>query len=172
MAGKKGGNTTATVYEIAKPIADSLGLTIWDISFEKEGALWYLRVLIEKEGGVDMDDCENMTRPLSKALDEADPIEQNYMLEVGSPGLGRELKRPEHFEEFLECPVRIRYIRETEGKKEFIAVLKGYSKNAISVVTEDGDREIPLSETAFVKLFDDDDDELFGGDGEDNGVGQ
>ena len=161
MAGKKGGSTTAAVYEIAKPIADSLGLKIWDVAFEKEGALWYLRVLIEKEGGVDMDDCENMTRPLSKALDEADPIEQNYMLEVGSPGLGRQLKRPEHFEEFLECPVRIRYIRETEGKKEFIAILKGYTKDTVSVITEEGDREIKLSDTAFIKLFDDDDDELF-----------
>lgn len=162
MAGKKGGNTAALVYEIAKPIADGLGLRIWDVSFEKEGAMRYLRVLIEKDGGVDMDDCEAMTRPLSKALDEADPIEQNYMLEVGSPGLGRQLKRPEHFEEFLECPVRIRYIREVDGLKEFIAVLKGYTKDSISVVTEDGDREIKLSDTAFVKLFDDDDDELFG----------
>ena len=161
MAGKKGGSTTAAVYEIAKPIADSLGLKIWDVAFEKEGALWYLRVLIEKEGGVDMDDCENMTRPLSKALDEADPIEQNYMLEVGSPGLGRQLKRPEHFEEFLECPVRIRYIRETEGKKEFRAILKGSTKDTVSVITEEGDREIKLSDTAFIKLFDDDDDELF-----------
>lgn len=161
MAGKKGGNTAALVYEIAKPIADGLGLRIWDVSFDKEGAMWYLRVLIEKDGGVDMDDCEAMTRPLSKALDEADPIEQNYMLEVGSPGLGRQLKRPEHFEEFLECPVKIRYIRETEGLKEFIAVLKGYTKDSISVVTEEGDREIKLSDTAFVKLFDDDDDELF-----------
>lgn len=161
MAGKKGGNTAAAVYDIAKPIADGLGLRIWDVTFEKEGAMWYLRVLIEKDGGVDMDDCEAMTRPLSKALDEADPIEQNYMLEVGSPGLGRQLKRPEHFEEFLECPVKIRYIRETDGLKEFIAILKGYTKDSISVVTEEGDREIALSDTAFVKLFDDDDDELF-----------
>ena len=116
MAGKKGGNTAAAVYEIAKPIADGLNLKIWDVSFDKEGAMWYLRVLIEKEdGAVDMDDCEAMTRPLSKALDEADPIEQNYMLEVGSPGLGRQLRRPEHFEEFLECPVRIWYIREIDG---------------------------------------------------------
>lgn len=166
MAGKKGGNTAAAVYEIAKPIADGLGLKIWDVSFEKEGAMWYLRVFIEKDGGIDMDDCEAMTRPLSKALDDADPIEQNYMLEVGSPGLGRELKRPEHFEEFLECPVKIRYIRETEGLKEFIAILKGYAKDSISVVTEEGDREIKLSDTAFVKLFDDDDDELFNDSGE------
>lgn len=163
MAGKKGGNTAAAVYDIAKPIADGLNLKIWDVSFDKEGAMWYLRVLIEKEdGAVDMDDCEAMTRPLSKALDEADPIEQNYMLEVGSPGLGRQLKRPEHFEEFLECPVRIRYIREIDGLKEFIAILKGYTKDSISVVTEEGDKEIKLSDTAFVKLFDDDDDELFG----------
>lgn len=161
MAGKKGGNTAAAVYDIAKPIADGLGLRIWDVAFEKEGAMWYLRVLIEKDGGVDMDDCEAMTRPLSKALDEADPIDRNYMLEVGSPGLGRQLKRPEHFEEFLECPVKIRYIRETDGLKEFIAILKGYDKDSISVVTEEGDREIKLADTAFVKLFDDDDDELF-----------
>lgn len=167
MAGKKGGNTVAKVYEIAKPIADSLGLKIWDIVFEKEGAMWFLKVLIDKiDGALDMDDCEAMTRPLSKALDEADPIEQNYMLEVGSPGLGRDLKKPKHFEEFLECPVRIRYIRETDGQKEFIAVLKGYTKDTISVITEDGDKEINLSETAFVRLFDDDDDELFADDEE------
>ena len=167
MAGKKGGNTAAAIYEIAKPIADGLNLKIWDVSFDKEGAMWYLRVLIEKEdGAVDMDDCEAMTRPLSKALDEADPIEQNYMLEVGSPGLGRQLRRPEHFEEFLECPVRIRYIREIDGMKEFIAILKGYNKDSISVITEEGDKEIKLSDTAFVKLFDDDDDELFKDDDE------
>ena len=83
------------------------------------------------------------------------------MLEVGSPGLGRELKRPEHFEEFLECPVRIRYIRETDGQKEFIAILKGVTKDTISVITEEGDKEIKLSDTAFVRLYDDDPDELF-----------
>lgn len=162
MAVKKSGGTAAAVYEIAKPIADSLGLKIWDVTFDKEGALWYLRVFIDRQdGAVDMDDCENMTRPLSKALDEADPIEQNYMLEVGSPGLGRELRHPEHFEEYLECPVKIRYIRETDGLKEFIAVLKGYTKDTVSVVTEEGDKEIKLSDTAFIKLFDDDNDELF-----------
>ena len=167
MAGKKGGNTVSKVYDIAKPIADSLGLKIWDVVFEKEGALWYLRVFIDKDGGLSMEDCENMTRPLSKALDDADPIEQNYMLEVGSPGLGRELKRQEHFEEFLECPVRIRYIRETEGQKEFIAILKGCTKDTISVITEEGDKEIKLSDTAFVRLYDDDPDELFANDDED-----
>lgn len=167
MAGKKGGNTVARVYDIAKPIADGLGLKIWDVVFEKEGTMWYLKVLIDKVDGVlDMDDCEAMTRPLSKALDEADPIEQNYMLEVGSPGLGRELKKPEHFEEFLECPVKIRYIREIDGTKEFIAILKGYTKDTVSVITEEGDKEINISDTAFIRLFDDDTDELFADDEE------
>ncbi|MDY3792613.1 MAG: ribosome maturation factor RimP [Oscillospiraceae bacterium] len=156
--GGKGGNTVSAVFEIAKPIADSLGLTIWDITYDKEGALRYLRVLIEKpEGYIDMDDCEAMTRPLSAALDERDPIDEQYMLEVGSPGLGRELKRQEHFERFLECPLRIRYIREKDGVKEFIAVLTAYNKESgsITVETERGTEEIALSDTAFVKLYDD-----------------
>ncbi|MGN1107727.1 MAG: ribosome maturation factor RimP [Huintestinicola sp.] len=156
--GGKGGNTVASVFEIAKPIADSLGLTIWDITYDKEGALRYLRVLIEKpDGYIDMDDCEAMTRPLSAALDERDPIDEQYMLEVGSPGLGRELKRQEHFERFLECPLRIRYIREKDGVKEFIAVLTAYNKESgsITVETERGTEEITLSDTAFVKLYDD-----------------
>ncbi len=169
MAEKKGGNTAAAVYQIAKPIADSLGLKIWDVTFEKEGSVWYLRVFIERtDGAVDLDDCEKMTRPLSEALDREDPIEQNYMLEVGSPGLGRELRRPEHFEEFLECPVKIRYIRETDGLKEFIAILKGYTKDTVSVVTEAGDKEIAVADTAFIKLYDDDIDELFPDDPNDN----
>lgn len=161
MAVKKGGkgkNTVSAVFEIAKPIADSLGLTIWDITYDKEGALRYLRVLIEKpDGYIDMDDCEAMTRPLSAALDEKDPIDEQYMLEVGSPGLGRELKRQEHFERFLECPLRIRYIREKDGIKEFIAVLTAYNRESGSITaeTERGTEEILLSETAFVKLYDD-----------------
>lgn len=169
MAGKKtgkGGNTVAAVYKLAKPIADSLGLKIWDITFDKEGSLRYLRVFIEKDGGaVDMDDCEAMTRPLSKALDEADPIDEQYMLEVGSPGLGRELRKEEHFLEYLDCPLRIRYIREKDGIKEFIAVLTAYNKEngSITVETEKGTEEIAVSDTAFIKLFDDEElpDEFF-----------
>ena len=118
----KGGNTIAKVYEMVKPITDELGLVLWDVVFEKEGAYWYLRVFIDRDDDMpSMDDCENVTRPLSKLLDEKDPIEQSYILEVGSPGLGRELKREEHFMRYMECPVRIRFIRENEaGEKEII----------------------------------------------------
>ncbi|MBQ7991105.1 MAG: ribosome maturation factor RimP [Oscillospiraceae bacterium] len=155
---KKGGNTVRIVYDLARPIADGLGLTIWDITFEKEGALRYLRVLIEREDrAVDMDDCENMTRPLSKALDEADPIEEQYILEVGSPGLGRELRRQEHFEQFMDCPVRVRYIREHDGVKEFIAIIRGYEDGVLTAETEQGIVTIDTSETAFIRLYDDED---------------
>ncbi len=169
MSGKnaksgKGGNTIAKVYEMVKPITDELGLSLWDIVFEKEGAYWYLRVFIDREDEMaSMDDCENVTRPLSKLLDEIDPIEQSYILEVGSPGIGRMLKKEEHFKKFLECPVRVRFIRENEnGEKEIIAALKSYDKDTITVARDGEESVIKLSDTAFVKLADDED--LFGDD--------
>lgn len=161
MAAKsgKGGNTVAAVYEMVKPITDELGLVLWDVVFEKEGAYWYLRVYIDRDDGMpDMDDCENVTRPLSKLLDEKDPIEQSYILEVGSPGLGRELKKEEHFRRYMECPVRIRFIRETEnGEKELIAALKEYNKDSVTVACDGEERVIKLADTAFIRLYDDED---------------
>ena len=98
MAGKgKGGNTVAAVWEIAAPVAEQLGLSIWDIRFQKEGVSWYLRIYIDKEGGVGITDCENFSRAVDGPLDEADPIEQSYYLEVSSPGVERQLTRDEHF---------------------------------------------------------------------------
>lgn len=161
MAAKsgKGGNTVAAVYEMVKPITDELGLVLWDVVFEKEGAYWYLRVYIDRDDGMpDMNDCENVTRPLSKLLDEKDPIEQSYILEVGSPGLGRELKKEEHFRRYMECPVRIRFIRETEnGEKELIAALKEYNKDSVTVAYDGEERVIKLADTAFIRLYDDED---------------
>ncbi len=157
--GGKGGNTIARVCEMVKPITDELGLVLWDVVFEKEGAYWYLRVFIDRDDDMpSMDDCENVTRPLSKLLDEADPIEQSYILEVGSPGLGRELKREEHFKRYMECPVRIRFIRENEaGEKEIIAALKAWSKDGITVARDGEESVIKFSDAAFIKLYDDED---------------
>lgn len=169
MSGKnaksgKGGNTIAKVYDMVKPIIDELGLSLWDIVFEKEGAYWYLRVYIDREDEMaSMSDCENVSRPLSKLLDEEDPIEQSYILEVGSPGIGRKLIKEEHFEKFLECPIRVRFIRENEnGEKEIIAALMAYDKDTITVARDGVESVIHLADTAFVKLADDED--LFGDD--------
>ena len=90
MKMKKFGGTEKVVYDLVKPIADEQGYSIWDVSFEKEGAYWYLRVFIDHPDGIDIEDCEKMTRPVNAAVDAADPIAQAYVLEVGSTGTGTE----------------------------------------------------------------------------------
>ena len=151
MAGSK--NTVSKVYELAKPLADSLGVSIWDVVFEKEGASWYLRIFIDKDEGIDLEDCEAFSRPFNKILDEKDFIDQSYIFEVGSPGMGRELRRPEHFERYIGSPVRVRLIRAADGLKEIIGQLKEYNKESIVV----DETEIKISDAAFIKLYDDED---------------
>ena len=90
MKMKKFGGTEKVVYDLVKPIADEQGYSIWDVSFEKEGAYWYLRVFIDHPDGIDIEDCEKMTRPVNAAVDAADPISQAYVLEVGRSGTGTE----------------------------------------------------------------------------------
>jgi ribosome maturation factor RimP len=158
MSVKKSGNTVDKVYELAKPLADEIGVDIWDIRFEKEGSNWYLRVFIDKEGGVFIEDCEALSRPLNKLLDETDPISQSYIFEVCSTGLGRELKKPEHFEKFIGSEVKVRLIRAVDNIKEFIGILLEYNKDAITLqLDEETTGEFKLSECAYVKLNDDDD---------------
>lgn len=158
MSVKKSGSTVDKVYELAKPLADELGIDIWDIRYEKEGSNWYLRVFIDKEGGVFIEDCEAISRPLNKLLDETDPISQSYIFEVCSTGLGRELKKPEHFEKFIGSEVKVRLIRAVDNIKEFIGILLEYNKDAITLqLDEETTGEFKLSECAYVKLNDDDD---------------
>lgn len=158
MSVKKSGSTVDKVYELAKPLADEIGVDIWDIRFEKEGSNWYLRVFIDKEGGVFIEDCEALSRPLNKLLDETDPISQSYIFEVCSTGLGRELRKPEHFEKFIGSEVKVRLIRAVNNIKEFIGILLEYNKDAITLqLDEETTGEFKLSECAYVKLNDDDD---------------
>lgn len=149
MANSK--STVEKAYDLAKPLAESLGVSLWDVVFEKEGASWYLRIFIDKDDGINIDDCEAFSRPFNKILDEKDFIDQSYIFEVGSPGMGRELKRSEHFEKYIGSPVRVRLIRAADGLKEIIGSLKEYNKESILV----DEREIKLSDVAFVKLYDD-----------------
>ena len=158
MSVGKSGSTVEKIFELAKPLADELGLILWDVRFEKEGTSWYLRVYIDKNGGVNLEDCEAISRPLNKLLDETDPIDQSYIFEVGSTGLGRELLRPEHFEKFIGSPVKVRFIHAVDRPKEIISVLQAYSKDTITLINEEKEiSEVKLSDCAFVKLHDDDD---------------
>lgn len=132
------GNTVSAVRKLAEPIAAELGLSIWDIRFLKEGGLWYLRIFIDKPEGVGIEDCEKMSRAINGPLDELDPIEQSYCLEVCSPGINRELSRPEHFEEFIDFAIEIRLIRPNEnGEKEIAGILKDYDGSVITIEDED-----------------------------------
>ena len=111
---KHKGNVADVVREMARPIAASLGLDLWDVRYVKEGADWFLRIFIDRPEGVSLDDCTAMSHAVDGPLDELDPIPQSYSLEVCSPGINRQLTRPEHFEAFLGAPVRVRLIRPME----------------------------------------------------------
>ena len=151
----KDSNTVSAVRAIAEPIAQRLGLEIWDIRFLKEGTGWFLRIFIDKDGGVGIDDCVEMSRALNDPLDEADLIEQAYCLEVSSPGVERELVRSEHFQKYLGAPVKLKTIRPVDGKREFSGVLEDYDNGLATVRLEDGSGlSLSKKETAWIKLDD------------------
>lgn len=155
-----GGNTATTVWNLCKPVADQLHLDLWDVRFLKEGASWYLRIFIDKEGGISLDDCEAFSRAIDPILDEADPIAQSYCLEVSSPGIERELTRPAHFEACMGETVYLRLIRPVEGRREFQGTLTGYADGMIELTDEeDGVLRFSQKDTALCRLVDD----YFGG---------
>lgn len=151
----KGGNTVAAVWALAEPLAQQLGLTLWDIRFVKEGASWYLRVFVEKEGGVSVDDCVAMSRALDGPLDETDPIEQNYYLEVSSPGLERELTRDEHFQALLGARIKVRLIRPVDQVRDFTGELLSFDNGAITLLLENGTQmQLQKKEASWIRLDD------------------
>ena len=156
---KKGGNTAAVVRQLAGPIAESLGYLLWDVRFVKEGADWFLRIYIDKPGGIGIDDCVAMSRAVNDPLDALDPIDREYCLEVCSPGLGRELTRPEHFAAFLGAPVLARLIRPLpDGRREVRGTLTGYENNVMTLDVDCGE-PLTLEKAAVskVRLLDDED---------------
>lgn len=159
MADKKnkGGLTVSAVTALAEPIAKELGLSLWDVRYVKEGASWYLRIFIDKEGGVSINDCVDMTHAINDPLDKLDPIEQSYFLEVCSPGIERELTRPEHFEKMAGREVCVTFFRAIDGQKEVIATLVGLRDKDIVLADLDGTEfVIPRKDAASVHLTDED----------------
>ena len=143
------------VTELVRPIIEDMGLSLWDVRFVKEGANWYLRIFIDKDSGVSIDDCEDVTRAIDQPLDELDPIEQNYFLEVSSPGIERELIKPEHFDAFLGAPVMLRLIRPDEkGERDIRGVLTAHDKDLVTVAFDGQERVIKKKETVYIKLDD------------------
>ena len=145
---------TELTAELAAPAIAEAGCTLWDVEYVKEGGSWYLRVLLDKEGGVDILDCEAVSRKLSDLLDEADPIEGSYTLEVGSAGAERALKRPWDFQQFLGSPVLVKLYRPLDGRKELAGTLAAYdaSTGAVTVALPDGERTLEKKEIALARL--------------------
>jgi len=157
MAKSKGGVTVSKVWELCEPIVKDFGLSLWDVRYVKEGADWYLRIFIDKEGGVDITDCEKVSRAINTPLDELDPIENAYCLEVCSPGVERELVRDEHFMQFIGADIMVRMRRPIEGiGKDFCGVLKGYDDGMVTVSDHSGENEVTISkkDAAWIKLDD------------------
>ncbi|MCI9425489.1 MAG: ribosome maturation factor RimP [Flavonifractor sp.] len=138
---------------LAEPIVQEQGCSLWDVEYVREAGQWFLRVYIDKEGGVSIQDCEAVSRPLSDALDEADPIEGSYVLEVSSAGADRPLKRPEHFRQFLGAQVEVRLYRALEGRKEYVGILAGYEAGNVTIQMETGAQTFLKQDVAQVRLY-------------------
>ena len=144
----------AKTEELLKPIAESAGVSIYDVEYVKEGADFYLRAYIDKPEGVNIGDCETVSRALSDALDENDFIPDAYILEVSSPGLGRKLTKDRHLEASLGEEVEIKLYKPLEGTKdkELSGILTGYDKSHINVDIGGTDTELDRSAIAQIRL--------------------
>ena len=138
------------VYDLVKDTVESCGVSLWDVRFVKEGASHYLRISIDKPEGVSINDCTEVSHAVDPLIDEADPIDCSYYLEVCSPGTERELSRPHHFEYGLGKNVTVKLFKAVDGKKEFTGVLKS-ADGDITIDTENG--EITFSKGSFSKIF-------------------
>ena len=144
---------TEAVAALALPAVEAAGCTLWDVEYVKEAGVWFLRLYIDKEGGVSIDDCEAVSRPVSDLLDEADPIEGSYTFEVSSAGADRPLKKPEHFARFQGEEVEVKLYRPREGRKEFVGLLRDYQDGAVTLETAGQEAVFTKQEVALVRLY-------------------
>ena len=143
---------TDKVTELAKPIVEEEGCSLWDVEYVREAGSRYLRIYIDKPGGVDIADCERISRRLDPILDEEDPIPESYVFEVGSAGIERELKRPGDFEAFLGSEVEMKLYQPVNGQKAFIGRLVSYSDGVTEIEVKGKPYRFNKQQTAQVRL--------------------
>ena len=143
---------TDLVAEFARPIVEQHGCELWDVEYVREGSEYFLRLYLDKEGGVDINDCEAVSRAVDPILDEKDPIPGSYHFEVCSAGLDRALKRPGDFQRFMGSPITVKLYRPRNGLKEIPCVLKGYDDGKITVEAGKETITFEKSEVALVRL--------------------
>ena len=143
---------TELVASFAEPIVKEHGCELWDVEYVREGSEYFLRLYLDKEGGVDINDCEAISRAVDPILDEKDPIKESYHFEVCSAGLERALKRPGDFGRFMGSPVMVKLYRPRNGLKEIPAVLRGYEDGKVTVEAGKETITFQKSEVALVRL--------------------
>ena len=144
---------TDQVWAFAEPVVQAHGCSLWDVEYVKEGGDWFLRLYIDKEGGVDINDCEAISRAVDPILDEKDPIPDSYSFEVCSAGLERVLKRPGDFEQFMGSSVLVKLYKPVDGKKEVVGTLTGYEDGAVTITVGDTPVRFEKNEVALVRLY-------------------
>ncbi|WP_067921724.1 ribosome maturation factor RimP [Alicyclobacillus shizuokensis] len=149
-------SVTDIVQALAEPIVHASGVDLVEVEYTKEGATWYLRVFIDKPGGVDIDDCSRVSEALSERLDEVDPIPNAYILEVSSPGAERPLKRPEDYERAVGRSVRVKLYEPLAGEKVIEGVLDDFDGQTLTITRQVGGAErrvlVPFSKVAAARL--------------------
>ena len=143
---------TELVASFAQPIVEAHGCELWDVEYVREGSEYFLRLYLDKEGGVDINDCEAISRAMDPILDEKDPIPGSYHFEVCSAGLERPLKRPSDFERFMGSSITVKLYRPRNGLKEIPCVLRGYENGKVTVEAGKEIITFEKSEVALVRL--------------------
>ena len=140
-----------TVYDLALPVVEQAGLELWDVEYVLEAGQRYLRLYLDSEKGVDLDDCERVSRAMDPILDEADPVPDSYIFEVGSAGCERQLKRPSDFERFIGSQVEVRLYSASDGAKQWIGTLLSYDDGDVTI-DSGGERTFTQKQIASVRL--------------------
>lgn len=143
---------TDKVDSLAEPVVREEGCSLWDVEYVREAGSWFLRLYIDKEGGVGIDDCERISRRLDPILDEADPIPESYVFEVGSAGAERQLKRPSDFAQFMGAEVEVKLYKPLEGRKSFVGALAGYENGDVTLLLDGEERRFQKAQVAQVRL--------------------
>ena len=143
---------TEVVAKLAEPVVTAHGCELWDVEYVREGSDYFLRLYLDKEGGVDICDCEAISRAMDPILDEADPIATSYIFEVCSAGLERALKRPSDFERFMGSAITVKLYRPRNGLKEIPCTLTGYDNGKVTVLSGKETITFEKSEVALVRL--------------------
>ena len=144
---------TERVFDLARPVVEEEGCSLWDVEYLREAGTWYLRIYIDKEGGVSINDCERISRRLDPILDEADPIPESYVFEVGSAGADRELKRPSDFAQFMGAEVEVKLYKPLDGSKSFVGKLVGYEEGTVVLDWRGLELRFAPSQIAQVRLY-------------------